>query len=98
MVTPLTEDEEVDASAVAPLTEHVLAGGVHAVFILGTMGEGATLDDGRRLTMAQATVEAVAGRVPVLAGVIETSTRRAVTAAQVLAEAKVDVLVVMAPC
>lgn len=98
LVTPLTEDEQVDAPAVAPLVEHVLAGGVAGVFILGTMGEGAALDDERRLVMARASVRAVAGRAPLLAGVIETSTRRAVTAARVLAEAKVDALVVMAPC
>ena len=98
LVTPLTEDEEVEAAAVGPVIEHVLAGGVHGVFILGTMGEGATLDDERRSTMARAAVEAVAGRVPVIAGVIETSTRRAAATAGVLAQAGVDALVVMAPC
>ncbi len=98
LVTPLTKDEEVDTAAVAFVVEHVLGGGVHGIFILGTMGEGATLDDGRRSTMARAAVDAVAGRVPVIAGVIETSTRRAVATARVLAQAGVDALVVMAPC
>ena len=97
-VTPLTEDEEVDTSAVTPLLEHMLAGGVHAIFILGTMGEGATLDDERRVTLASAAVKAVAGRVPVIAGVIETSTRRAVSTARALGPTGVDALVLMAPC
>lgn len=40
LVTPLSRDEEVDTAAAAKVVEHVLAGGVHGVFILGTMGEG----------------------------------------------------------
>jgi 4-hydroxy-tetrahydrodipicolinate synthase len=80
------------------VVEHVLAGGVHGVFILGTMGEGAALDDGRREAMARAAVKAVAGRVPLIAGVIEMSTRRAIATARVLAQTGVDALVVMAPC
>jgi 4-hydroxy-tetrahydrodipicolinate synthase len=88
----------VDVRAVAGLAEHVLAGGVHGIFVLGTMGEGASFNDQQRATMARATVECVAGRVPVIAGVIETSTGRAVATAGRLAETGVDALVVMAPC
>ena len=33
LVTPLTKDEEVDASAVGSVVEHVLGGGVHGIFI-----------------------------------------------------------------
>jgi 4-hydroxy-tetrahydrodipicolinate synthase len=80
------------------VVEHLLAAGVHGLFILGTMGEGAALDDGRRGVMARAAVKAVAGRIPLIAGVIEMSTRRAVTTAGVLAGTGVDGLVVMAPC
>jgi len=98
LVTPLNGKEEIDVPAVGRVVDHVLASGVHGIFILGTMGEGASLDDGRRITMARATVEAVAGRAPVLAGVIETGTGRAVAAAEALAVTGVDALVVMAPC
>ena len=48
LVTPLAEDGEIDVPALAPLVEHVLAGGVHGIFILGTMGEGAPLSDEQR--------------------------------------------------
>jgi 4-hydroxy-tetrahydrodipicolinate synthase len=98
LVTPLTRAQEVDTSAVTRVLEHVLAGGVHGVFILGTMGEGAAFDDGRREVMARAAVKAVASRVPVIAGVIEMSTQRAVATARVLSATGVDALVVMAPC
>jgi 4-hydroxy-tetrahydrodipicolinate synthase len=98
LVTPLSRDEEVDTAAAAKVVEHVLAGGVHGVFILGTMGEGAALDDARREAMARAAAKAVAGRVPLIAGVIEMSTSRAVATARVLARTGVDALVVMAPC
>ena len=98
LVTPLTEDGEVDAGSVGPVTEHVLAGGVHANFILGTMGEGAALSDEQRRVMAREAVAATAGRVPVIAGVIETGTSRAAATAEALNDTGVDALVVMAPC
>jgi len=97
LVTPLTKDEEIDVPAVGPLVEHVLAGGVHGLFILGTMGEGAALSDEGRRTMARETVKAGAGRLPVIAGVIEAGTRRAVVTARALSDTGVDALVVMAP-
>jgi len=67
------------------------------IVILGTMGEGAALSDEERRVMAREAVEAVAGRVPVIAGVIEAGTRRAVATAGVLTDTGVDALVVMAP-
>jgi 4-hydroxy-tetrahydrodipicolinate synthase len=62
------------------------------------MGEGAALSDEERRVLAREAVKAVAARVPVIAGVIEASTRRAVATARVLTDTGVDALVVMAPC
>ncbi len=76
VITPLTPDERVDRPAVKPFVEFLISGGVHGLFILGSMGEGCYLRPGVRQEMIEATVEAAAGRVPVIVGVLESSTAR----------------------
>ena len=39
MITPLNGNDELDYEGTERLTEHILAGGVHALFLLGTTGE-----------------------------------------------------------
>ena len=39
MITPLKGDDELDREGTVRLTEHLVAGGVHAIFLLGTTGE-----------------------------------------------------------
>lgn len=40
LITPLKDQDKLDHGGLERLLEHVLAGGVHGVFILGTTGEG----------------------------------------------------------
>ena len=40
MITPLRDRDTLDVAGLERLVEHVLAGGVHGLFILGTTGEG----------------------------------------------------------
>ena len=40
IVTPLSDRDTLDVAAFERLIEHVLAGGVHGLFLLGTTGEG----------------------------------------------------------
>ncbi|MEV4432515.1 dihydrodipicolinate synthase family protein [Streptomyces sp. NPDC049585] len=97
LCTPLTGTGEVDARSLAALVEHLLGAGVHGVFALGTSGEAAQLTDRRRTAVLRTVVEAVAGRVPVLAGVIDTTTERVVDQARAAAAAGADALVATAP-
>src|SRR2546430_11647079 len=69
LATPLTPTEDVDRRGMARLVEHVLEGGVHGVFVLGATGEYPFLDDHQRAEAIEAAVDAVAGRVSVLAGI-----------------------------
>ncbi len=78
MCTPLTGDGEVDIPSVHTLVEYLLAGGVHGVFALGSTGEFASLTGRQRQTLLEATVAAVRGRVPVIAGILDTSTARCI--------------------
>ena len=43
MVTPLKADGTLDAAGTERLVEHILAGGVHGLFLLGTTGEAPDL-------------------------------------------------------
>ncbi|MEF2245516.1 MULTISPECIES: dihydrodipicolinate synthase family protein [unclassified Paenibacillus] len=75
-VTPLNEREEVQLDALRKLNEHMMKGGVHGLFPLGTTGEFARMDDEQKEQVARVTIEQAAGRVPVYVGVGDTGTRK----------------------
>lgn len=79
LATPMTVDEEVDFDGLAELVEHLVeTGGVHGVIPLGSTGEYYALSPREREAVLKATLETVAGRVPVLAGANAASTREVV--------------------
>ncbi|GGL62869.1 dihydrodipicolinate synthase family protein [Wenxinia marina] len=88
--TPLGADGKVDSAALARLCEHLIASGVHGLTPLGSTGEFAYLDFAQREATVRATVEAAAGRVPVIAGVAATATADAVRQARRWAELGAD--------
>jgi 4-hydroxy-tetrahydrodipicolinate synthase len=97
MLSPLTPDEEIDRPAVKRLVNFLIAADVHGLFILGSIGEGPYLRATARRELAEATVEAAAGRVPVIAGVLEPSTVRVVDEVRRLADCGVAAFVVTTP-
>ena len=72
LATPLVDRDTLDAAGLERLVEHVLAGGVHGLFVLGTTGEGPALPIAVRREVVERTVRQVAGRVPVLVGISDT--------------------------
>ncbi|MFI1252949.1 dihydrodipicolinate synthase family protein [Streptomyces netropsis] len=97
LCTPLTPSGDVDTRSLAALVEHVLTAGATAVFTLGSSGETACLSDAQRRTALRVTVDAVAGRVPVLAGVIDMTTARVLDQARAAAALGADALVATVP-
>ncbi|MFF4081133.1 dihydrodipicolinate synthase family protein [Streptomyces sp. NPDC001777] len=95
--TPLDSRGEVDTASLARLVEHLVDGGVHGLFALGSTSEVAYLTDEQRATALRTVVEATAGRVPVLAGVIDTTTARVIHHAEAAAGLGADALVATAP-
>ncbi|UQA95827.1 dihydrodipicolinate synthase family protein [Streptomyces halobius] len=95
--TPLDARGEVDTSSLARLVTHLLDAGVHGLFALGSTGEAAYLTDAQRGTALEVVVKAVNGRVPVLAGVIDTTTARVLDHAGKAAGLGADALVATAP-
>jgi len=73
MITPLLGKDELDVEGLKRLVEHMLAGGVHGLFVLGTTGEAPSLSYHLRYELVERVCKQVAGRVPVLVGVTDTS-------------------------
>jgi 4-hydroxy-tetrahydrodipicolinate synthase len=97
MLTPLNVDESLDRPAVERMVDWLLTAGVHGLFILGSNGEGATLRPSIQTEMVRATLDAAAGRVPVLVGVLETATCRVIERMRDLALSGVAAFVVTTP-
>jgi dihydrodipicolinate synthase/N-acetylneuraminate lyase len=72
MVTPLLDRDTLDVDGLQRLIEHILDGGVHGLFILGTTGEAPSLSQRLRCELIERVCEQVKGRVPVLVGITDT--------------------------
>lgn len=73
MVTPLLDRDSLDVAGLERLIEHILAGGVHGLFILGTTGEAPSLSYRLRYELIERVCTQVKRRVPVLVGITDTS-------------------------
>ena len=68
MVTPLKDQNTLDHAGLERLIEHLIAGGVHGIFPLGTTGEAPALPAQLRHEVVELTCCQVNGRVPVVIG------------------------------
>ena len=73
LVTPLRARDELDVAGLEKLIEHILAGGVSGLFILGTTGEGPSLSYRLRREFIGRVCRQVNNRVPVLVGITDTA-------------------------
>jgi 4-hydroxy-tetrahydrodipicolinate synthase len=78
LVTPFGRDGQVDEGALRRFVEWQVAEGIHFVVPCGSTGEAATLTPAEHRRVVEVTVEAVAGRVPVVAGAGSNDTARAI--------------------
>lgn len=84
MVTPLLSDNlSLDLEGVKHLVEHLVSGGVHGIFILGTTGESTSLSYKTREQLIVESCKAVNGRVPVFVGITDTSIEESVNLASI---------------
>ena len=72
--TPFAEDDSLRLDAVAGQVDWLIGNGVHGLAAGGSTGEGHVLDREEYKALIGATVEAVDGRVPVVAGIVTNST------------------------
>src|SRR5262249_39755725 len=67
-------DQSLELDATTAHVERMVRGGAHGMIMLGTVGENCSLEYHEKLDVLRATVERVAGRIPVLSGVAECTT------------------------
>ena len=72
MVTPLKADGSLDEEGLKNLIEHLISGGVHGIFLLGTNGEATSLTHEARKTLISKACYYIDKRVPVLVGISDT--------------------------
>ncbi len=69
LVTPLLGRDRLDVEGLERLIAHVLAGGAHGLFMMGTTGEGPSLSPRLRREVVQHSCRLADGRVPVIVGI-----------------------------
>jgi 4-hydroxy-tetrahydrodipicolinate synthase len=82
LVSPIDAQGRIATDVLGKLSVDLIKAGVHGLTPLGSTGEFAYLNRGQREAVVQATIEAAAKRVPVVAGVASTSTADAVEQAK----------------
>jgi 4-hydroxy-tetrahydrodipicolinate synthase len=97
VATPYTADDTVDTTALRRLVRHLIDGGVHGLFLLGSTSECVLLDAAQRRVVLDTALDEAAGRVPVVAGVMDAATDVCLAHARAARDAGVDGLVVTAP-
>jgi len=97
LVTPMKADEEIDYPKLAAFTEHLICRGVHGLIPLGSTGEYYALSADERERVIRTTVEAAAGRVPVIAGTNAGSTRDVVAFSRQAEQLGCDGVMLAAP-
>jgi 4-hydroxy-tetrahydrodipicolinate synthase len=90
--TPFDSRQDIDLAGVGAQTGWLIDAGVHGIAAGGSTGEGHTLDGAEFRNLVATTVEAAAGRVPVVAGIITDSTRDAVARGQAVSDLDVAAL------
>jgi len=76
--TQLKKDQSLDLPATARHFEALIESGVSGLIVCGSLGENQTLDPEEKRAVVKCAIETARGRVPVLSGVAESSTRAAV--------------------
>ena len=78
VITPITEKENVDEEGFRQLIDYCIDGGLHGLFVAGSNGECMALTQAERNNAIRIMLDQAKGRVPVMAGVMDTSTRRVI--------------------
>lgn len=96
IVTPF-KDGAFDEKAFVELIEFQIENGTGAIVPCGTTGESATLTHQEHIDVIRAAVQAVAGRVPVIAGTGSNSTREAIHLTEAAKDCGADAALIITP-
>jgi 4-hydroxy-tetrahydrodipicolinate synthase len=92
-----TAEGDIDEEGTRQHVEYLIESGVHGLVACGTSGEFIAMSNDERVAVTRIVVDAVAGRVPVLAGSGHYSTRHTIDLTQQAQEAGADAALVILP-
>lgn len=95
--TPLNVHETVDEKGLRKLVNHLIDGGIDGIFVNGSMGCFALLTDAEQIRAIEIVADEVNGRVPVVAGISDTGTKRVIEKTKIIEKFKVDYLTAVVP-
>jgi 4-hydroxy-tetrahydrodipicolinate synthase len=93
--TQFKANESIDIDSTMKHLDAMIEAGVHGMIMLGTVGENCSLEAAEKVDLLKATVDHINGRIPVLTGVAEYTTRGACRFAEAADKAGVDGLMVL---
>lgn len=95
-ITPFTADTSgIDKDRLAALVDRLVSSGVHAIAPLGSTGELAYLDESEFDAVVDTTMAAVNGRVPVVVGVSDLTTKNTIRRARYAEQAGADAVMIL---
>jgi 4-hydroxy-tetrahydrodipicolinate synthase len=97
MVTPITADEKINEKALRQLTNHLIKGGVHGVFAIGSQGEFWAFSNEEKKRVWEVVVEETNKRTKVYAGTAAVTTSEAIVLTQMAEKVGVDAVSVLTP-
>lgn len=97
LVTPMYPDGRVNYSMLRQLIEYQIENGADALVLCGTTGEAPSLDDKEHLLVFAFAHEAIAGRVPFIAGTGSNDTRHAIAMSLEAKQCGADALLLVTP-
>jgi 4-hydroxy-tetrahydrodipicolinate synthase len=97
LITPVDAEERVSETGLRNQIEHVLRGGVHGVFIVGSTGEFYGLDYDEKKRATEITVDQVKGRVPVYVGASAITTRECIKLSKMAETAGAQAVTILTP-
>jgi dihydrodipicolinate synthase/N-acetylneuraminate lyase len=98
LVTPLRNRHSLDEDSLERLVEHVISGGVHGLFVLGSTGEAPSLSLDLRCCVIRRTSEIAGNRVPLVVNVADTAFEDSVRLANESAEVGAFAVALSPPC
>jgi 4-hydroxy-tetrahydrodipicolinate synthase len=97
MVTPFTDDLDLDLGRAAQLADRLIAEGSDALVVCGTTGESPTVFYDQKMDLFRAVIDAVDGRVPIIANAGDNCTDDSVEFARKVVELGVDAIMAVVP-
>ena len=95
--TPFSLDGSIDLSLVKPQVDWLIENGVHGLAAGGSTGEGHVLNRAEYISLMEKTSEAIASRVPLVAGIIANSTDEVIARGKSVKALKVAALQITPP-